>query len=109
MSNWSHIYSIVSIETADTYAKGEAMRNTFEVIKRAPAIEGSEGDAWVVPIKTVVEECSEPDRETFKAYLAVFGDLRDRNKKDTLKEFSYFIRYLVKNGMFVKVHTLKVE
>lgn len=109
MSNWSHIYSILSIETVDTYAKGEAMRNTFEVLKRAPAIEGSEGDAWVVPIKTVVEECSEPDRETFKAYLAVFGDLRDQSRKDTLRAFSYFIRYLVKSGMFVKVHTLKVE
>lgn len=109
MSNWSHIYSILSIETADTHVKGEAMCNTFEVLKRAPAIGGSEGDAWYVPIKTRVEECSEPDKETCKVYLAVFGDLRDRNKKDTLKEFSYLIRFFIKNRMFVKVHTLKVE
>ena len=108
MSNWSHIYSIITIETASSYPKGSALCYAFDVLKRIPVISGDEGMAWVVPVKTVVEPAL-GDKETAKITLAVFGDLRGATKNGTLKDFSAMVRFLLKEDFFVKVHVLKVN
>lgn len=108
MSNWSHIYSIITIETASSYPKGSALGYAFEMLKSMPAISGDEEMAWVVPAKAVVEPALD-DKETAKVTLAIFGDLRGATKNGTLKAFSAMVRFLLKKDFFVKVHVLKVN
>lgn len=108
MSNWAHIYSIVTIETANSYPKGKALTYALHVLGSVPIISGDEGPAWVVPVRTVTESMLE-DIETAKVTFAIFGDLRGATKNGALKDFSAMIRFLLKNNFFVKVHTLKVD
>jgi len=121
MSDWVHITACLSV---DTFIESDTLQSiVLDALKDAPKITGSEGDAEMfvnIPrgyntafdqdcehcekrvdgacIADVNYGCPEGKYQTC-AVITVQGDLRNRIKYTTEKEFNEFLEYI--DGMFM--------
>lgn len=140
MSCWTHITACISVDTCMNEPKSEIRKRVKEVLKTAPKITGSEGNADVFinfqsgyntsihgdcdhcefGTSVVYSEdgefsCDGPDdyvcpdsKYQTCIVISVQGDLRDRMKQQTQKEFDAFMRYIgVK--FFIRDYSVNVE
>ena len=117
MSNWTHIYAIVKIEQIFSFSKElitDFRENVINLLENAPNITGSEGNASVDIIKftkTVWNYDKQDDENNVNCvYLAIIGDLRDREINQTTKEYNDFVNYFSCDEEFsVEVLTIDIN
>ena len=133
MSHWTHIVASLYIDTS--IEDHEIEKTTEKMLKKAPRITGSEGDADIFVNKlsghniwtgfdcTICQyketakitgeglvcgcpddfHCPSGEYQTC-VVITIAGDLRDRQKKQTQKEYQRFKKYVIK-----KLHEVKGE
>lgn len=132
MSKWTHITACLSIDTFKT--DSHIKESIEEILKTAPKITGSEGDAEIfvnIPsgyntyISLDCDNCkyckNEPEficnkpNETYDcsgkyqscAIISIQGDLRDRTQEETKEEFNKFLEF-VNNKFYIKDYSLNI-
>lgn len=144
MSMWTHITACLSVETGRLEKKSELRRQIQVLVKDAPKITGSEGNADVFvnvqsgynfysshdcehceyepTLRTITDdnneeyqECDAPDNYKCSGEyqtcvtISIQGDLRDRTKEETQKEFDAFLEYLRKNHCYMRDYAVNIE
>lgn len=142
MSCWTHITACFSVETGMIAKNAILKRRVRSILKHAPKITGSEGDAsifiniqeghnWSMSrdcehckyrdtLRDVVidgeegQTCDGPDDYDCSAeyqsciVISIQGDLRDRMKPETQKEFEDFKSFLEKR-FYVRDYSVNIE
>lgn len=97
MSYWTHI--VASID-AETYIESDTIKTDVEkMLERAPKITGSEGpaDVFVNVLSGYNVSCWDEDKHheyQTRVVITVVGDLRDRMKEQTEKEWTEFKKFI---------------
>ena len=100
MSQWSYIYGVIVI---DTGLSTTALKDINKFLKTAPKITGSEKDADIFVNQPSGYNFATDDDNggTLHVHtvviLTIHGCLRDKNKKQTKKEFELFSSKLREN------------
>ena len=91
MSMWTHIVASIDV---DTFIESDTIKEDVEkMLEKAPKITGSEGPADVfVNVRSGSNISSEDGNHDYQTLVAitVIGDLRDREKHQTEKEWETF-------------------
>lgn len=95
MSCWTHITACLSVETKFITKKPQLLKQVKKYLENAPKITGSETNADVfVNVQKGYNFWSDKGNFQTRVTISVQGDLRDRNKSQTLKEFNEFLEYV---------------
>lgn len=97
MSMWTHIVAVLDVDT--NRCTDDIVTYVEEKLKDAPKITGSEKDAYVYVNRLPGHNASFYDGKNDKKYqtrvvITVIGDLRDRMKVQTEKEWDAFKSFI---------------
>lgn len=90
MSMWTHIVASIDV---DTFKESHTIKEDVEkMLEKAPKITGSEGPADVFVNVLSGSDITDVNGDEFQTRIAitVIGDLRDRTKDQTEKEWNEF-------------------
>lgn len=115
MSQWTHITGAIYIDTFRELSKPELQEHIEGVLAKAPQITGSEGNAefFVNVLGGYNTYIFDPDLNEDVGYqtdvvITVVGDLRDRDRFETIAETKAFIEYFRKN-LHIMMYSFAIE
>jgi hypothetical protein len=111
MSCWTHIVATIDV---DTFIQDKNIKDITEgVLQYAPKITGSERDARVYVnvldghnTSIYVNDGNCESYQT-RVVITVIGDLRDRDKETTLREYREFVKF-IKDKWMIRNKTVKI-
>jgi len=112
MSSWTHIIATIDVETF--IEDIEIKTKVEDILKDAPKITGSEGNADIFVnilsdfnISKWNFEKDKFDHFQSRVVITIMGDLRDREIKKTGKEYCKFYNF-IKNKFWIRNSTYKI-
>ena len=118
MSRWTHITACLSVDTDIKKLKPQLKTEIKNILKDAPKITGSEADADIFINIPSGYNCSlhyvnDTGKRCFEEYqtcvvISIQGDLRDRTKRQTKKEFEAFKNYIEKY-MYIRDYSVNID
>lgn len=117
MSKWSHIVGTVYIDTFRELDRKDLQEHIEGIIASAPQVTGSEENAQVFVnvlngYNTVISEPEVGIEEEYQtnAVITIVGDLRDRDRFETVAEARTFLEYLKKSSYtHILMYSIAVE
>lgn len=115
MSKWTHITGAMYVDTFRELDRAELQAHVEGILEKAPRITGSEANVqFFVNVLGGYSTCIfDPDINEDILYqtdvvITIVGDLRDRDKLETLAETKAFIEYFRKN-LHIQMYSIAIE
>lgn len=93
MSKWTHILAVITAVYTDhdntIKSRGRLINVLNNNFKKLPIISGSEQNATV---SLNINDYFNPDGYDYSFSISIYGSLRDRSIKETLKEYNNFLQ-----------------
>lgn len=109
MSKWTHILAVITAVYTDhdntIKSRGRLINVLNNNFKKLPIISGSEQNATV---SLNINDYFNPDGYDYSFSISIYGSLRDRSIKETLKEYNNFLQK-VDSFFTVTDHMYKID
>lgn len=112
MSCWTHIVASLDI---DTFTEDENLTTIVKnKLEKAPKITGSEQDAQIFVNLLQDYNVSTYDKDgniiefQTRVVIIIVGDLRDKDKKETEREYNKFKKFLINCGYYIRNESVNI-
>lgn len=112
MSCWTHIVASLDI---DTFTEDKNLTTIVKnKLEKAPKITGSEQDAQIFVNLLQYYNVSTYDKDgniiefQTRVVIIIVGDLRDKDKKETEREYNKFKKFLINCGYYIRNESVNI-